>query len=470
MSITSDLINFLLTDELRYEIEVRGFTPTRTVEDRRKQLRAILRRQGEKLSKDLASPNPFSVDFEEINQSLNSLKNEVNALTADTQSHVFKRLAARFSHLDFRLSLSDPSDDKEESDKQNIDVELLLLEGEFLEHELKAQTTAISAPAPTITDNTAIPAPVNIAPQFCHIPVCKWNLKFSGNPNSLSLLEFLTLVEEYKSSRGVSDAELFLSASELFSDAALDLFRALKFSISSWSDLVELLKINFLPRSYEKDLLKEIENTFQKPNSKVSLFIYKMQGSFRKLSNPPILLDQLEIIINNLLPDFTKHLALVDVTTYEQLIKLCSRLEMSFKNSQRTQPSISRTLSSLQIQDNDADVSETRPPSSLVPDNNNFPSPIASSSRSEPVTCWNCNKSGHLFTECRAPKKRFCYGCGHNDTIITKCPKCSPNNSTPRNSKNESTGNVQDARSRPFPSRPNSFPLDRSTGAIRKQK
>ncbi|XP_045773871.1 uncharacterized protein LOC123874715 [Maniola jurtina] len=55
--------------------------------------------------------------------------------------------------------------------------------------------------------------------------VAKWNVKFNGTTDPRSFIE---RIEELQGCYGVSDAKLFRSAAQLFSDQALIWFRGLK--------------------------------------------------------------------------------------------------------------------------------------------------------------------------------------------------------------------------------------------------
>jgi hypothetical protein len=43
--------------------------------------------------------------------------------------------------------------------------------------------------------------------------------------------------------------------------------------------------------------------------------------------------------------------------------------------------------------------------------------------------CWNCDGEGHMQKYCLAPRRVFCYGCGHKNVYINECPTCSGNGS-----------------------------------------
>lgn len=40
---------------------------------------------------------------------------------------------------------------------------------------------------------------------------------------------------------------------------------------------------------------------------------------------------------------------------------------------------------------------------------------------SQPPLCWNCRKNGHLWRNCPAEKKLFCYICGTQGKTVTTC-------------------------------------------------
>ncbi|XP_059220823.1 uncharacterized protein LOC131995772 [Stomoxys calcitrans] len=43
------------------------------------------------------------------------------------------------------------------------------------------------------------------------------------------------------------------------------------------------------------------------------------------------------------------------------------------------------------------------------------------------LKCWNCGVEGHSWVDCAAPKKLFCYRCGHDGVTVRNCSKCQGN-------------------------------------------
>jgi len=40
------------------------------------------------------------------------------------------------------------------------------------------------------------------------------------------------------------------------------------------------------------------------------------------------------------------------------------------------------------------------------------------------LKCWNCRKDGHIYQDCLADKRLFCYGCGAGNTYKSNCAVC----------------------------------------------
>lgn len=38
--------------------------------------------------------------------------------------------------------------------------------------------------------------------------------------------------------------------------------------------------------------------------------------------------------------------------------------------------------------------------------------------------CWNCQRHGHLYRDCRASRNKFCFSCGFANHTKATCPKC----------------------------------------------
>lgn len=469
--ISAEHIQYLQTHELEYEIRLRGVQPKRNRDDRRKQLRVIIRRQRSKIDSELRSPFSFAEDVSGITISLSSLQKEVEKLANDSDQVNFKRISARIIHLSSRAEFSNPKEETQETEKAKFIQEIFNLEGEFLEKEECFRIASISlktppsSPTPVSvngTNNTSSPpAAANFS--FNHVPVHKWNLTFSGESNE-SLTVFLERASELREARNVSESELLSSAVDLFSGPALIWFRSIKHTISTWPDLESLLRETFLPTDYNDELLAEIRKRTQGENEHVVMFIAHMQGLFAKLNPKPDESEQIRIIRKNLSPYFLSQLALQTVTSISQLTSLCKRLNETRKQIDNYHPPSSSNKSLPEPSLSYSHFTETSP-------SNNNVNNLSSSSRldlsSDKIKCWNCRRTGHSYSDCRSPKSLFCYGCGRPDTFKPKCPACNPASSPI--SKNGQGEKSKDATPRPRQSRLQFSSPNKPTGAIPKQ-
>lgn len=264
--------------------------------------------------------------------------------------------------------------------------------------------------------------------------IARWNVKFNGRT---SVNEFLERIEELRMSRGVSHQQLLRCAPELLTQDALLWYRTRRFS--SWQDLVSQLREAYLPYDYEFSLMDEIRRRTQGAQEKVMTFINVMENLLRKLKQPPSEIDRVALIKRNLLPNIQSQLALHQVSTVDELIRLGRAVEETEMRIQRFVPPPSANRSLLEPElayrkpSGQPSVAALKSPSASLDRANKVPSPdvappVGSSSNvlSSP-SCWNCGKTGHRFKKCTQPRKRFCFKCGENNCSVYNCPNCRKN-------------------------------------------
>lgn len=235
-----------------------------------------------------------------------------------------------------------------------------------------------------------------------------------------SVLGFLERVDCLKISRGITDAELFSSSVDLFSGQAFNWYLINRCKFQNWEQLVTKLKSDFLPYNYQDDLLEEIKARKQGQHEKVTLYINAMCGLFNRLDDKPSEKNMIRIIRKNLLPNYAQPLALIDIDTVDILTEKCKRLEETLSWDQQF---TSNRKNGQYLLEPDLSI-----PSTSFKDNS-----CCKSSRknisvvSSTWSCWNCQQTGHKYSNCRIPRKVFCFGCGTPDMVKTKCPKCTKN-------------------------------------------
>lgn len=156
--------------------------------------------------------------------------------------------------------------------------------------------------------------------------VWKWDLRFSGDEKQ-SASEFLQNARDYSHSRGVTEAELLRSISDLLTGSARKWFRTNTVPFSNWTDFVQRFLKDFEP-IYESDrLLDSIKKRLQRPDESIIQFFVTMEDLFLRLPRPLNEYDRLDIIRNNLLPRYVSALAVHTFHSIRDLKDSCKLIE-----------------------------------------------------------------------------------------------------------------------------------------------
>lgn len=406
--------NHLKTNELTYELRIRDVDSSGDVDKKRKLLRGILNQESANRSfSQGAISNPFSHtdDVQGVTQTLDDLRTCISNFSGVLNDANYKRISSRLTHLSGRLIRLTTSTEAEEKVKKDLQYQVLDLEGEFA---FKVEPT-------TSTPTGSAPVDFNHVHRNTFVAPHKWNVHFTGSNQKESVNSFLEKVEMLRVARGASKAELFTSACDLFQGPAWTWFINVKNKVETWDDLVKKLREDFLPYYYEDDLWSEINNRTQSPDERIVIYISAMQSLFNRLTNPPDELTRVNKIRRNLLPYYISSLALKKPQTIDELTDLCKLLEESQTWSERYKHPPSKSFGLLE-----PDLSCAS--SSL---NSNVPRGISKNSNIATVSamkCWNCDRVGHSYSNCRKPRTIFCYGCGKKNVTKPACAGCRSKN------------------------------------------
>uniref|UniRef100_A0A1Y1JVF9 CCHC-type domain-containing protein n=1 Tax=Photinus pyralis TaxID=7054 RepID=A0A1Y1JVF9_PHOPY len=276
--------------------------------------------------------------------------------------------------------------------------------------------------------------------QVKSIPVCKWDIKFTGDTSYMGVNSFLQRVEELRVARNISSTQLFDSAVDLFSSQGLVWFRSIRNTINNWDQLVEKLRFDFLPTDFDDELWEEIKRRKQGSDERPSIFIASMRNLFSRLQEYPSEAKQLKQVLRNLQPYYATQLALTEVTCFNELITLCKRLEDTrLQNAKYRNPN---NCAPLQLEPDlmyKPHSSAGRKVSSGVVSSISMSSPAKGSTpksktkrfdyRNRNLVCWNCKLEGHSFRTCMsADRNVFCFVCGYENVYFARCPRCNPKN------------------------------------------
>lgn len=265
-----------------------------------------------------------------------------------------------------------------------------------------------------------------------------WDVKYNGQS---SVGDFLERVEELRVSRGLSKASLLRAAPELFTGDALLWYRTQRFV--SWDDLTYQLRDAFQPYDYEDSLWDEIRRRTQGSQERVFSYIVAMENLFRKLREIPSAETKLHIVRRNLLPYLQSRLAVHNISSLAELLRLGRAIEETEVRIQRFAPPPTNRRQLLEPElayqkpqhhstapivsgyRSGVDSHESLPTFQL---NDNLEA--ASLETSDQIAggkCWNCGQAGHRFRQCKEQKRLFCYRCGEKQVTIKSCTKCQKN-------------------------------------------
>lgn len=444
-------VNRLDKSELQYELNWRGYNITdMQVKDMRQALSSLLKLENTGTSLTFPTyPYSFDADSTEIKGKILELRKLIDDFSESDTSGIFKKITSKLVHTFQRAERSISTKDGEHTSRSRFLVELLGLQ-KALKHKVslhrrQTQNAAMPLDVSMILPRTSSPAssdsedddgangPLNNtsfhrtgnnaqSTLVSHsVPVSKWNLsKFSGD-GKYSLGAFLENVEELCTSRGVTQDQLFSSASEIFSGSALIWFRCIRHKVSTWPQLVDELRLQFQSVNFNEKLFEEIKHRTQGSNESIGIYIAVMCNMFNRLTVPVNEVTKLRIILQNITPFYQNQLSLVDVKSVDELLKLGRRIEASKITIDSYNPPPRNRGSLLEP---DLAFMYTPSVSSISDQAEGRMGEVQAGIR----RCWNCKSESHLSTSCDQPKKKYCYKCGKPDETKYTCPNCNKTN------------------------------------------
>lgn len=435
---------FLLSEELNYELRIRGIVTTRKDASIKRKMLARAIDLERFRNTELVDPEyDFDRETVAINGILESIRQLIDDFDGPVSDSGYKRIKSRLIHVFHRVKrIVVPVDQnkdlvttfKNESHATCLELDALLhdkIEEAQQSVPTKNEISCQQSPA----NSSLVEVPIGIPGASKTVPVYKWNLHFSGDDN-FSVKSFLDRVKELSEARNIGKQELFSSAIDLFSGSALLWFRSVRSYIKNWDSLVIALKTHFLPSDYEDRIWDEIRSRTQGHKEPVHIYVAVMETLFSRIDRPVAEVTKLKYIRRNLLPHYTSHLALIDINSIVELLNFCHKIDeaQNIKVNYRTPPNTSSVEPELAYVDREQPCSSrshqvskriatvsTKPPVNSTPNKSRS---ITHSDRT--VTCWNCNQPNHVFSNCTKRRNKFCYACGKPDVVKTNC-SCSKN-------------------------------------------
>lgn len=175
-----------------------------------------------------------------------------------------------------------------------------------------------------------------------------------------------------------------------------------------------------------------------------------METFFSRLPRSPAEATKIKLIRQNLLPDFISQLALIDITSINELMNYCRKLEeanylknknkphevselneqpgtsnfnnFNYRNKFRNEHRSNNNKFQKKFSNNKNDKSNH-----FRGTENKNENKVNTPSEKKSISCWNCGLANHTYHDCRAQRKIFCFKCGTPNVKSKDCKSCSKN-------------------------------------------
>lgn len=258
------------------------------------------------------------------------------------------------------------------------------------------------------------------------------NLKFKGDT---CVRTFLTRLEELRVARQIPEGRIFRSFPEILDGPALSWFRSNRVNFSSYSEVTRALKDDFDIPDLDFKLLQEIRARTQAKNETIVSFVSTVLGMFERLNKEVSEADKLDILTRNIRPEYSRELALQDISSVSQLKSLCKRIElMKVRADQFREPS-SSIVNTSYTDTSSKPVGKEQYRRNFIPKHTtNVSTKSYVAAVAQPVSkqpCFRCGLTNHPTRMCRKSRELVCFKCGEKGVRVPECPKCTIN--TPKN-------------------------------------
>ncbi|KAF6205638.1 hypothetical protein GE061_019811 [Apolygus lucorum] len=198
-----------------------------------------------------------------------------------------------------------------------------------------------------------------------------------------------------------------------------------KLEVNNWNDLEHRLTLAFTDPTYEKRLKREILDRKQGDDEPIIVYFSKLDNLFNLLTRPMSDEDKLEIIEENILPEYQMALSLHSYRNLQQLENLLVKLE---KSRAKAKSSLSQFTKSVEpsLQHQSRNSQKPRMDKGVT---------TRADGRVSTLKCDEKPVSSQDSTDKQDKKSVYCYSCKKPGVTRRNCPKC-----TFSRSENEKSG------------------------------
>ncbi|XP_039233794.1 uncharacterized protein LOC120322428 [Drosophila yakuba] len=251
----------------------------------------------------------------------------------------------------------------------------------------------------------------------------KWGVHFDGSTDGLGVEEFIYRIKALTDKTLGSDfTSMCKNMHVLFTGKARSWYWRYHKQVDGivWSNICASLRQHY--KDYRSDFMSMelIRARKQKHGEPFSAFYEAVASLIDKASIKIEEEEFIEILKNNLLPETRQKLLYQPVHSVghlRRLVQMSENLshEISCRTEQVKTKSIPNRRQVFALEDHSSEVEEISPTGAEI---------AALRRSTEKLKCWNCEEIGHIWENCLADRRVFCYGCGRPDTYKPQCQNC----------------------------------------------
>ncbi|KAJ8937590.1 hypothetical protein NQ314_011782 [Rhamnusium bicolor] len=290
-------------------------------------MRAVLRNalHLEKTSLAIKSPTypyKFAEDSVALTANLDTVNSLIDEFCGIANDSKYKEIMSKIAHALGRVNRFSPSSEAEKETKMDIRLKLLLAVDRLQEKTKKDRKTRDS----TVFDLSVLRQ--TVGQPGAHSSAMEAEHSSSDEEQVVKLKPVPNVLRKKRRSRGISRARLFTDAVDLFESDAHTWYILVKNWATDWESLIELMREQFLPENFDRDLFEEIKRRTQGSQESIGLYIASMIGLFNKMRTPIAEETQLEMILERIDPYYHPFLAFENITSVTQLLTYCRKLDV----------------------------------------------------------------------------------------------------------------------------------------------